>query len=112
MKVKRIEREQVEVMLSELLEHKLEVVLVPAPSPRHADHYIRCVVNQPPRWFSEVAGRYLRSSPRFPRARPNFIKRAATLRALEAISKGEIKTTYARRWYNEIQRILANEIPF
>src|SRR5262245_39829566 len=115
MRVTRHERERAAEMLGELLEHKLEVILVPAPDPKHTGHYIRVVADKPPRWFSEVARRYMRSSKRYPRPRPNFLKRAGTLRALEAIAAGRIATTYAQRWHKEIKRTLANEseaIPF
>ena len=36
---------------------KLEVVLVPAPDPKHVDHKIRMVNNQNPCWYQRMAGR-------------------------------------------------------
>lgn len=97
-------------MYSELLERKLEVVLTPAPEPKHVGHCIRTVVNQPPSWFSQFANRYMRSSPRQPRPRPNYIKRRATLRALARLSEGRADTLYAQRWLKEIKRQLADEL--
>lgn len=102
-------------MRNELREQKLEVVLVPAPDPKHHCHYIRVVENRPPVWFSEFAHHYMRSSKRAPRPRPNFIKRRETMRALESIAAGKTDTIYAQRWLREIRRILANEqeqVPF
>lgn len=117
MRVTRAIRERASEMYGELLERKLEVVLIPAPDPRHTCHYIRVAQNTPPRWFSELARRHMRSSKRCPKPRPNYIKREATLRALVAIAAGKVTTTYAQRWYAEIERHLANErdaerIPF
>lgn len=113
MKVSQAAKEKARVWHGELLERKLEVVLVPAPEPKHVCHQIRVAVNRPPDWFSAVAQRHKRTRKRMPV--PDFIKRANTLKALEAIAAGEIKTDYAKRWLREINRHLANElerIPF
>lgn len=66
---------------------------------------IRVVQNQPPRWFSIVANRYLRAASNRAncRPRPNFIKRADTLRALLELSAGRCETLYAKRWAKVIQ---------
>lgn len=113
MKVSQAAKEKALAWHSELLERKLEVVLVPAPEPKHACHQIRVAVNRPPQWFSAVAQRNKRVRKR--KALPDFIKRANTLKALEAIVAGRVNTLYAKRWLREIERDLANElerIPF
>ena len=114
MRVTAREKEKALAMRDELLERKLEVILIPAPEQRHTCHYIRVAVNRPPTWFSEFARRYLRSSVRVPRLRPNFIKRRETLRALELIADGRADTLYAQRWLRELRRLIANEseVPF
>ena len=109
MRVKSAIKNRAAEMHDELLECKLEVVLMPAPEPRHCGHCIRVAVNRPPVWFSDVARRVMKTSGRQTRPRPT-LSRKATLRALAAISIGEIKTDYARRWMKEIERILANEL--
>lgn len=113
MRVSRAIKEKALAWHGELLERKLEVVLVPAPDQRHACHQIRMAVNRPPEWFSAMAQRYKRVRKR--KALPDFIKRRETLKALDAIALGRVKTLYAQRWLKEIERQLANElerIPF
>lgn len=99
MKVKRVVRERAKAMRDELLERKLEVVIVPAPEQRFVGHCIRLVVNTPPDWFRE----HIKRCGWIP-------KRDATLRALAAIAKGQVRTWYAKHWLGDIERWLANEL--
>lgn len=104
MKVKRAVRERALVMRDELIERKLEVVLIPAPDQRFIGHCIRLVVNTPPEWFRK----FIKQHRWIP-------KRDATLRALAMISQGLVETEYAKIWFVEIEKQLANEleeIPF
>src|SRR3989338_11592644 len=41
-------------MLKELKDNRLEVVLIPAPSPRFEGHKVRAVQNRNPEWYSRL----------------------------------------------------------
>jgi len=111
---KRLIRNKAKAMYAELAEHSLEVILVPAPEPKHCGHCIRVAADRPPQWFSELSGRYLYRKGR-QKPRPSFIKRQESLRALQEIANGHVRTIYAQRWYQEVVRLLSDElerIPF
>jgi hypothetical protein len=69
---------------------QLEVVLVPAPEPKHSGHMVRCVANQNPRWYQHFCSLYTahRARPRTGRKHDTLIKRRETVRALEIILEG------------------------
>lgn len=88
-------------LIEELRSMKLEVTLIPAPSPKHPDHKIRAVVNQNPGWYQALCAEYpsRRSRPRQRRGAyvDTRIKRAATLKALGDIAQGSNGTAYTKR---------------
>ena len=49
---------EAEYLLNDLKQRKLEVILVPAPEPKHTGHEIRAVANQNPGWYQELYGAY------------------------------------------------------
>ena len=83
------EKRELAEMIGELEAGKLEVVLIPAPSPRHCGHMVRAVVNRPPSWYRAICNRY--ASGRF-RAKSKFdtkIKRKNILALLYATFEGK-----------------------
>lgn len=84
-----------ENMLLELESGCLEVVLIPAPDPRHSGHCIRAVQYQNAAWYRKFCSLY-------PSSRKGFktrtrIKRAAAIKALERIIAGNTAGIYAER---------------
>jgi hypothetical protein len=41
-------------LLTDLLNNPMQVILIPAPEPRHAMHKVRAVVSRPPDWYMEI----------------------------------------------------------
>ena len=76
-------------LIHELAAHRLEVILVPAPNPRHCGHQIRMPVAHNPDWYRTLCQR--RSSRAHPhRTRPDTaIKRQHVVRGLTAIAVGK-----------------------
>lgn len=79
-------REQLMEMQAELYAHRLEVILAPAPEPRHCMHCIRVCVDRNPRWYRQLLDRH----PSFRRrCRPDSrVKRACVVRVLEQLIAG------------------------
>lgn len=74
-------------MLCELEERGTpEVVLIPAPDPRHDGQMIRAVQNANPGWYQAFCARF--ETPR-PIKMRTIIKRRATINALERIAAGQ-----------------------
>jgi len=71
-------------MLAELGRERLEVVLAPAPDPRHSSHKVRAVSNENPWWYKELCNRYPSRSKSHRRWRTR-IKRRETLNALRRL---------------------------
>lgn len=93
------EREAAAEMLAELEQRRLEVILVPAPDPRHHGHAIRTAVMTNPRWYRRLCRQYptQRSRPRRRQKPDTAIKRSHVARALAELSKGAVSTEYATR---------------
>ena len=88
-----------EDMYFELLEKSLEVVLVPAPEPKHSIHMIRVCQSKNPDWYRKFCEQYP-ANRRTPRTRGKFdtkIKRQHTIKALENILRGKTKGVYVER---------------
>jgi hypothetical protein len=96
-----------EEMLFDLQAYELEVVLVPAPDPRHSGHKIRVAQNQNARWYQEFCAQY-RSNRRGRKWRTR-IKRRETIRALENILDGKTEGLYVERLLEFIRRKNENE---
>jgi hypothetical protein len=82
---------------AELSAHRLEVVLIPAPDPRHRNHKVRCVQDQNPRWYQSLCDRHQSSRRRRSFKSDTRIRREHTLRALERIAGGDTRGSYAER---------------
>jgi hypothetical protein len=92
--------------LEELRASRLEVVLIPAPSPMHSGHYVRAAQEANPHWYQEFCGLY--ESNRRDRQRwskfKTKIKRRDTLRGLSELAAGQVRSQYAERLAEFIQR--------
>lgn len=86
-------------MHDELASTRLEVTLIPAPTPQHEHHMVRAVCSQNPAWYRQLCAMYPkhRSTPRRGRKPDTAIKRAHVLRALNELASGRCETTYAYR---------------
>lgn len=83
-----------ESMLFELLGNCLDVVLIPAPDPRHSNHCVRAVQYQNCGWYRRFCALY----PPNRRTRcSTIIKRPHTIRALEQIIEGKKSGVYVER---------------
>lgn len=51
-------REVVQIMLDDLLHQYPEVIVVPAPQPRHCGHGVRVVTERNPEWWSDFTACY------------------------------------------------------
>lgn len=102
-----------QIYLEELRACRLEVVLIPAPSPRHSGHCVRVVQEANPRWYQEFCSLY--ESARRDRIRwrkfKTRIKRRETLRGLSELAGGQCRSQYAERladfieaWEQQIRR--------
>ena len=77
-------------LLDELGRRRLEVILIPAPEPRHIGHKIRSVENTNPPWYRELF-----------RTHPS-VERKNVVKALERISQLKDGTCYQHcyhAWY-------------
>jgi len=94
-----------EVMQAELESHMLVVILAPSKrDDRREWDMIRCVADQPPKWYRAMCNRHV-SSREIRRGKfDTRIKRANVLKLLETlVSKGRSNSKYA----DEILRIAA-----
>ena len=84
------------LMRAQLENERLTVVLIPA---RFGSGKLRAVQNSNPIWYQEFCAAYeaQRTKPRQRKKFDTKIKRAHTLRALKEISRGEVKSRYAKR---------------
>ena len=62
-------------LLDDMAEHFQEVVLLPAPEPRHHGHMIRGAMNQNPTWYSELF------------ERESYVRRKTVEMVLERLSR-------------------------
>src|SRR3989344_7272207 len=74
--VRRIFREHAFRLLDELCDHRLEVVLVPAPRPTHQGHMIRVAQSHNPSWYSRLYENH------------HYFRRDLTERALRRLVQG------------------------
>jgi hypothetical protein len=99
-------QKRAQAYLEELRASRLEVVLIPARSPRHSGHYVRAVQEQNPIWYQEFCGLF--ESARRDRLRwrkfKTKIKRRETLRGLSELAGGQCRTQYAGRLADFIER--------
>ena len=94
-------------MLFELENSTFEVILIPASEQKHANHCIRVKASGNPSWFSKFAGNYqsITGVGRKRKRKPTtFIKKRATLEALERILSGNYSGIYAERLISFITR--------
>ncbi len=86
-------------MYEELKRNRLEVILVPAPDPKHTGHMIRAVDGQNPSWYQKIFGQ------------DESIKRQHSLKALKRISSGDVNLSfkYHRLYLNLIMDRLREE---
>src|SRR5688572_32242163 len=79
--------------LMELESAQLEVVLIPAPEPRHSTHQVRAVQEQNCEWYRQFCEEHP-SNRRGSKLRTK-IKRRLTILALLALANGRCETSYA-----------------
>jgi hypothetical protein len=85
-------RKRAAEMLDELESNSFEVVLIPAPDPKHSDHQIRVLQSGNPAWYSRLCSENvsIRGIGHKRQKRPRtFIKRSWVIRALKKIVAGE-----------------------
>jgi hypothetical protein len=87
----------------------LEVVLIPAPEPKHSGHMIRVASNQNPPWYRRFTGQFMTVYGKGKRARPNIIKRPRIVTALQRIMDGRPRWKNCERLIEFISRELKNE---
>ena len=92
-------RYQARSALLELKEHKMKVILVPAPDPQHSMHMIRSVESRPPAWYMEYYSRRW------------WFKRRRFYRALRRLAKGETGNHYYQRCAFELSERRAEGDP-
>lgn len=83
-------------LLDELESTWLEVVLIPAPDPRHTGHCIRVAHQHNPLWYKAFCLKYNRSRNRY-RKPDTLINRAHTIRALRNMINGKTSGIYVER---------------
>jgi len=91
-----LQRQTAAWMREELLHTHLDVVLAPAPHPKHPSHRIRIVQSRNPEWYRDLCSR--RTSPRkrsrSGRHHDTDIRRRFVLGSLARLSAGRITTNY------------------
>ncbi|MBI5871883.1 hypothetical protein HZB88_02255 [archaeon] len=93
--IKEAFRQDAELLLYELKINKLEVILIPAPTPQHSGHKIRAVQNKNPYWYSKLYHTY------------NHFRRDRSIRALKRIRDlHDRKFRISPYKYDEIYRSL------
>jgi len=94
-----------EEMLEELESGGLEVMLSPAPDPRHYEHMVRVAVQTNPRWYKELCRRYPSSRKDNPGGKRTRVKRREILRVLRRLIDGKPTTSqYAQDLIAEADR--------
>lgn len=89
----------------------LEVVLIPAPEKRHANHCIRVVQNQNPPWFRRFAAKYQNCRGRMVKPR-TFIVRSSIVKTLDRLINNRQKgTPNEARLLAFIRAEIADETP-
>jgi len=103
------ERQLAEEMLFELENSHFEVVLVPAPEPRHSMHQVRALQSANPAWYSRFTAQYVNcrgiGKKRMTRPRTYIVKRL-TIAALKRMLDGDMNGIYAERLIGFIRREL------
>ena len=84
-------------LLVELEGAHLEVVLIPASEQRHIGHCVRAVQEQNCDWYRQLCDEHQSSRRRRSFKSDTRIKRQHTIRALERMSRGDLRGTYAER---------------
>lgn len=87
----------------------LEVVLVPAPEPKHHGHSIRVCQSQNAPWFRKFTNEYQVCYGREKRARPKFIDKRRVRTALEKIVADRARGVYCERLIAWIEREIRRE---
>lgn len=85
-----------EEMLWDLRGNSLEVVLIPAPAPKHSNHCIRAVQYANANWYRKFCSLYPGNRKRA-KAHDTMIKRQWTEKALVQILEGKTKGVYVER---------------
>jgi hypothetical protein len=78
-----------ESMLNELNGSRLEVVLIPAPDPRHSGHMIRAAESVNPFWYRKFCQKFMSGRKWQNKKGRTRIKRRETIVALETIIRGQ-----------------------
>ena len=89
-------KERAGMMLNELTGSRFEVVLIPAPEPKHSGHKIRAKQEGNPAWYSCFVAQYTncRGIGRKKMKRPRtYIKKEWIVGALKNIIKGKLPLT-------------------
>lgn len=102
--------ETAQEMHDELIWFRLDVILTPAPDPRHRGHMVRTVTMTNPGWYRQFCADHpsQRRRPRRSHKPDTAIKRAHTLRALQEIAGGQCATEYAHRLLPYVQKRVRN----
>lgn len=95
-------------MLNDLDNSSFEVVLIPAPEPRHVGHKVRAVQSQNPPWYSALCRQYQsirgRGRKRYQKPR-TFIKRCKVRAGLVRIIEGDYRGVDVDRLVRLIEKI-------
>lgn len=87
-------RRKAAALLWELQQHGHEVIVVPAPRPRHHQHGIRVVITRNPEWYEALLRRHpLRSRPK-----QSVLKRCRVVKYLEAVAAGRPVHPATAQW--------------
>src|SRR5690349_18418617 len=111
MKVSKLTQKKAKELYNDLLENKQEIVLIPAPEPRHSEHKIRVVQNRPPKWFSKFVNQFTKSTKKYPRVRPKVYRREVLI-GLSKLSNGENNSCICMRLQKFIENMMDDEVPF
>lgn len=79
-------KEAAQHLLDDMREHFQDVILLPAPEPKHHTHMIRGAINSNPAWYSELF------------EREGYVRRKTVEMVLERLSR---TGTYLNRSYYE-----------
>ena len=90
-----------EIMADELDANRLEVALMPAPSPAHAAHSVRVAIDRNPAWYRRLCARHAPGHGRHP-AKGTRIRRAEVRRILARLTAGLPCAGYLARELAEI----------
>lgn len=90
-------QEQAKELLTDLNANYLEVVLIPAPDPRHSGHYVRVTQYQNCAWYRTFCKEHPSNRRWQNRKGRTLIKRNWTIKGLTDLIEGNPKTIYTER---------------